>query len=71
MLWIVKKDMSHQIMSCNTHYDEEKDKHQLWITRPNGKNMKIEESSNQQDIDEIKEAIDFAIENKEGALRIS
>jgi len=71
MLWIVKDNMSHQIMSCNTHYDEQKGVYQVWITRPNGKNLKIDESKNEELIKEIKEAIDFAVEKREPVLRLN
>lgn len=73
MLWLIIKNASHQIMSCNIHEDEDKNKNplfQLWITRPNGKNLKIKESNNRNIIEEIKEAIDYAIEHKETALRL-
>ncbi len=74
MLWIVKKEASHQIMSCNVHEDAD-DKgqayYQLWITRPNGKNLKIEESYDEAHIREVKEAIDYAIEQNERALRLA
>ena len=69
MLWVVKGNMSHQIISCNIH--EEDGKYQIWITRPNGKTLKLEESENKDEILEIKEAIDFAIEHKESTLRLT
>ena len=69
MIWIVKGDMSHQIISCNIHQEE--GKYQLWITRPNGKSLKLDESENKAEILEIKEAIDFAIEHKENTLRLA
>lgn len=69
MIWIVKGDVSHQIISCNIH--EEEGKYQIWVTRPNGKSLKLEESENKDEILEIKEAIDFAIEHKESTLRLT
>lgn len=69
MLWLVKGDFSHQIISCNIHIEE--GKFQLWITRPNGKSMKIEESMNKDEVQLIKDAIDYAIETKEPALRLA
>jgi len=74
MLWLIIKNASHQIMSCNIHETEDKNKEplfQLWITRPNGKNLKIKESYKRNVIEEIKNAIDFAIEHKETALRLA
>lgn len=68
MFWLILDDVSHQIVSCNIHYNN--DKFELWVTRPNDKNLKIAESSDAEDIREIKEAIDFAIENNVKALRI-
>ena len=74
MLWLILKQASHQIMSCNIHNDVDKEGnpiYQLWITRPNGKSLKIEENKEKKFIEEIKNAIDFAIENKEPALRLA
>lgn len=68
MLWLIIEGASHQIISCNIH--EEHGKHQLWIERPNKKSLKIIESENLSDVQEIKEAIDYAIEKGEKALRI-
>lgn len=70
MIWIVVGDESHQIISCNVHkWDNEYAKLELWVTRPNGKNLKIKEG-NKEEIMELKEAIDYAIENGETAFRI-
>jgi hypothetical protein len=69
MIWLIIGNVSHQIISCNVH--EEDGVFQLWVTRPNGKNLKIEESTDKAKILEIKDAIDFAIEHKEPALRLA
>lgn len=69
MLWIVNEEASHQIISCNTH--EEAGRFQLWVTRPNGKSLKLKESDNKDEILEIKQAIDFALEHKEPTLKLS
>ena len=69
MLWLVKDDFSHQIISCNIH--EENNVYQLWVTRPNGKSFKIDENKDKNEVLIIKEAIDYAIENKEPALRLA
>ncbi len=55
-------------MSCNIHNAD--NIFELWITRPNDKNLKIAESTQQKDITIIKEAIDYAIENGIPALRL-
>lgn len=70
MLWIIKNDVSYEIVSCNKHFDDKNDVYQLWITRTNGKSIKILESINEDDISLAKGAIDYAIENKETALRL-
>lgn len=69
MIWIVKGDFSHEIISCNIH--EEDGKYQLWVTRVNGKNLKLDENTNKDKMMEIKDAIDYAIEHKETALRLA
>ena len=69
MIWIVKGDFSHQIVSCNVHFED--DKYQLWVTRVNGKSLKLDENVNKDEILVIKEAIDYAIEHKEHALRLA
>lgn len=68
MFWLIIEDVSHQIMSCNIH--QTNNKFELWVTRPNDKNLKIAESTDEVDIREIKDAIDYAIENGIPALRI-
>ena len=67
MLWIVDDNASYQIISCNTH--DEGEISQLWITRPNGKSLKIREGS-KEEVRLFKEAIDWAIEHKETVLRL-
>ena len=69
MLWLVIKGASHQIISCNVH--QENGKFQLWVERPNGKNMKIVEDTNEAEVLLVKEAIDYAIENNESTLRLA
>ena len=68
MLWLVNKESSHEIISCNIH--DEAGVHQLWVTRPNGKSIKIRENEDRAIVAEVKECIDYAIENKESALRL-
>ena len=68
MFWLIINDVSHQIMSCNIH--DANNKFELWVTRPNDKNLKIAESDDVEDIREIKDAIDYAIEHGAAALRI-
>ena len=59
MIWIIVNDESHQIISCNIHSAD--GRHQLWVTRPNGKNLKVLEKDTHSEIMEVKEAIDYAI----------
>lgn len=59
MLWLVMEEGSYQIISCNTH--KEGELYQLWVERPNHKSLKIIESNNMYDVQEAKDAIDYAI----------
>lgn len=68
MIWIVMKEDSHAIIACNVC--QKNDKFELWVTRPTGKSLKISESSEKQDMLLIKEAIDYAVEHGETALRL-
>lgn len=69
MLWIVKDEASYAIIACNVH--EKNGLHELWITRTNDKNLKLEESADINEILTIKEAIDYAIETGERCLRLT
>jgi len=69
MLWLVIGEASHQIIGCNIH--ERDGLYQLWVERVNGKTLKINENTDQKEVALIKEAIDYAIENKESTLRLS
>lgn len=68
MLWLVNKGSSHQIVSCNIHKD--KGNYQLWVERPNGKTLKVKESRDAEDVQIIKEAIDFAIRSGHPTLEL-
>ena len=68
MIWIIKGSESHEIISANVKHDE--DKSELWVIRPNGKNLKVYENTEQVEVNLYKEAIDFAIEQGEKAFRI-
>ncbi len=68
MLWIVMEKDSHDIIACNIA--EVGDHYELWVTRPTGKSLKIKESNSIGDVLLIKEAIDYAVENGETALRL-
>ena len=70
MIAIIKGNVTHYMISSNTNYNEKEDKHELWISRPNGKNLKIKESSDEEEIILIKEAIDYGIEHGEHAIRL-
>lgn len=69
MLWVIIKGASHQIIGCNIH--QEGGKHQLWVERSNGKNLKIMESEDLSEVQLHKDAIDYAIETREPTLRLS
>lgn len=70
MLWLVQESASHEIISCNTHYEKETNMHQLWVTRSSGKSLLIIESEDKNEILVIKNAIDYAIETHENVLRL-
>lgn len=70
MLWIIKNDTSYQIVSCNMFHNIETGMHELWVTRHNGKNLKIEEDVEKEKVLLVKEAIDYAIEHNETTLRL-
>ena len=67
-MWIIKDEISMEIIACNVH--EENDLFQLWVTRSNGKNFKLFENKDKEEVLTYKEAIDYAIEHKETALRL-
>ena len=59
MLWLILKDSSHCVVSCNT--SRVGTKYQVWVERSNGKNLRVGESESEDDVNEIKDAIDYAI----------
>lgn len=72
MLWIIDTNQSHEIISCNIFDNLDKTgKFELWVTRPGGKSLIISESEDANDIFELKDAIDYAIETNERALRLA
>lgn len=70
MVAIIMPDETHYIISCNMHYNESTELHELWISRPNKKNLKIRENTAKDEILLIKNAIDYVIENGDNALRL-
>ncbi len=68
MLWIIIKGASYQIIGCNVHH--EGDNYQLWVERTNGKNLKIVESTNEEEVSVVKDAIDYAIQHGEPTLEL-
>ncbi len=68
-MWVILKDKSHEIISCNVH--QEGDVFQLWVTRPNDKSLKLMESKDKELISTSKEAIDYAIKHGEPAFEIA
>lgn len=72
MLWIIDTNQSHEIISCNIFDNQAKTGNfELWVTRPGGKSLIIGESEDANDIYELKDAIDYAIETNERALRLA
>lgn len=67
MIWIIKGDESHEAISCNSVYND--DKGEVWITRSNGKSLKVL-SGTKDEAKELKEAIDFAIKHNEKTFTI-
>jgi len=72
MLWLIRNtDTSDVIVGCNICTSiKDSNMHQLWATRPNGKTMIVKESNDKQEVELIKNAIDYAIEHKETSLRL-
>lgn len=68
MLWLINKGASHQIIGCNIHKEE--GKFQLWVERVNGKTLKVVESADKGTVEEVKDAIDFAIESGHKTLEL-
>lgn len=69
MLWLVLEGASYQMRECNTHYRD--GKYQLWIERNNGKSLKVIESEYEQEIKEVKEAIDYAVRTGQRSLELN
>lgn len=67
-LWVKVKKATHQITSYNVH--EEAGMYQLWLTKANGRTMKVIESANEADVLEVKEMIDFAVANSEPLVEL-
>lgn len=66
MLWVVTDSESLQITRCNTF--KKGDMYQVWVERNNGKTFMLKESDKKEEIDEIKDMIDYAIAHKEPML---
>jgi len=62
MLWLIIGEASYEIISSNIHHLEDDNIHQLWVTRPGGKSLKVMESEDPEIIYEYKNAIDTAID---------
>lgn len=69
MLWLIIGESSHSIISCNMFKQGEQ--HQVWVERPNGKTMRIIESTDPNEAKTVKDAIDFAIENGHKTLNLN
>lgn len=68
-MWIIKDEVSHEIISANVH--KEGNLFQLWVTRPNDKNLKLKESTDEKEITDYKQAIDYAIKHGECAFELN
>lgn len=71
MLWLIKGESSHAIISCNMHEKEDGKLHQVWVERPNGKTMLIIESADKSEAEVIKNAVDYAIEHGHKTLNLT
>lgn len=69
MLWLVMDEASHEIKSCNTC--EKDGLFQVWVERANGKSLKVNESSVREEVEVIKDAIDWAIQEGHKTLRLN
>lgn len=68
MLWLVMKNSSYQIASSNI---VKKDGvHEIWVERTSGKGLKIFKSKNEEEVTEIKDAIDYAISKGKPTLEL-
>lgn len=68
MLWLIKGENSYTVIGCNIN--KKNDKYQVWIERPTGKTLMLSESEDESFVNVIKDAIDYAIENKIPTLRL-
>ncbi|TCX53806.1 hypothetical protein [Dehalobacter sp. 14DCB1] len=63
-IWLViDPTKSESIISCNTFING--DKHELWVTKPTGKTMKVLENTDHEEIQRYKDAIDYAISKRD------
>lgn len=69
MIAIKKGERTTQIVACNTH--EEEGEHQLWVEKPTGRTVCIARSTSKEEIQEIKDAIDYAISKGERMLELN
>ena len=70
MIWLIKGDESHNIVSCNVFENEEEEQYEVWVTRPNSKNLKIFTHELKKEASLLKEAIDYAIKTGENTFTI-
>lgn len=70
MLWVNLGDRSYQIIACNVAKDKQSGLWQVWIERANGMNIKVGESSSRDEVREIKDMIDYAVERGETVVRL-
>lgn len=70
MIWIINQNESHQIISCNTNPNTDEHGWELWVTRPNGKNLKVYENEDRVEVELRKEAIDYALKNNKPTIEL-
>ena len=70
MIWEIKGDESHEIMSSNMFENEEEEIFEVWITRPNGKNLKVFVHEDKDEAKLFKEALDYAIKTGEKTFTV-
>ena len=62
MLSIKVKNATYQVVGYNVHEGQEKDSFQLWVIRPGEKGLLVK-SGSKEEVEELKSALDFAVEH--------
>ena len=67
-MWIKYKGASYQIISANIH--EQGENTSVWVGRPTGQSLKVFESNNKEEAQEVLDAINFALEQSIPVLEL-